>query len=297
MNRSPKTLPYLALGAGVLALTFSTLFLRWSTAPGAITSYYRMSIAMLFLIPFWVKREKKRNVPMKIFWLLPLIGGLFAALDHAIMSTSVEFTRIANATLLNNMAPLWVAIFAILVWKEKMKWGFWVGLLLAFAGAATVLGSNIFGDPGLSKGNLMALVSSIFYAGYFLITQVARTRLTTITYIWLVDLFAAGFLMLINLGLGNSFWTLPGINLGGVHCRRVVFPGGRIFLDRVRAGTSSRIRCLTHPSPSACYHGNACHPALWRNTQYWPDRWWVGCPGGNLPVEYLADENRMKPTE
>ncbi len=141
--------------------------------------------------------------------MLPLIGGLFAALDHAVMSTSVEFTRIANATLLNNMAPLWVAIFAILVWKEKMKWGFWVGLLLAFAGAATVLGSNILGDPGLSKGNIMALVSSIFYAGYFLITQVARTRLTTITYIWLVDLFAAGFLMLINLGLGNSFGPYP----------------------------------------------------------------------------------------
>ncbi len=55
----------------------------------------------------------------------------------------------------------------------------------------------------------MALVSSIFYAGYFLITQVARTRLTTITYIWLVDLFAAGFLMLINLGLGNPFGPYP----------------------------------------------------------------------------------------
>ena len=209
MKSSPKTLPYLALGAGVLALTFSTLFLRWSTAPGAITAYYRMSIAMLFLIPFWVTREKKRNVPMKFFWLIPLVGGLFTALDHAVMSTSVEYTRIANATLLNNMAPLWVAIFAILVWKEKMKWGFWIGLLLAFAGAATVLGSNILGEPGLSKGNIMALISSIFYAGYFLVTQVARTRLTTITYIWLVDLFAAGFLMLINLGMGNPFGPYP----------------------------------------------------------------------------------------
>jgi drug/metabolite transporter (DMT)-like permease len=125
------------------------------------------------------------------------------------MSTSVDYTRIANATLLNNMAPLWVAIFAILVWKEKMKWGFWIGLLLAFAGAATVLGSNILGEPGLSKGNIMALISSIFYAGYFLVTQVARTRLTTITYIWLVDLFAAGFLMLINLGMGNPFGPYP----------------------------------------------------------------------------------------
>ncbi len=153
MNRSPKTLPYLALGAGVLALTFSTLFLRWSTAPGAITSYYRMSVAMLFLIPFWVTREKKRNVPHEVLLDAAAHGGLFTALDHAVMSTSVEFTRIANATLLNNMAPLWVAIFAILVWKEKMKWGFWIGLLLAFAGAATVLGSQyLWVTPVYPKG-------------------------------------------------------------------------------------------------------------------------------------------------
>lgn len=214
MARSSKTLPYLALAGGVLALSFTTLFIRWSDAPGAITQFYRMGVATVFLLPFAARRKNAPNPGFKFLILLPMATALFSALDNALLSTSLDFTRIANATLLNNMAPLWVAIFAITVWKEKMTAGFWGGLVLAFAGAATVLGSNIFGEGGAAKGNIMALVSSVFYAGYFLVTQVARTRLTTIIYIFMVDLFAFVFLFLINLGMGNSFGPYPPLTWG-----------------------------------------------------------------------------------
>jgi drug/metabolite transporter (DMT)-like permease len=209
MKSSPKTLPYLALGAGVLALSFTTLFIRWSEAPGAITQFYRMGVATVFLLPFTARQRNVSQPGIKFLILLPMATALFSALDNALLSTSLAFTRIANATLLNNMAPLWVAIFAIVFWKEKINLGFWAGLVLAFAGAATVLGTNILEGPGVSKGNIMALISSIFYAGYFLITQVARTKLNTLTYIFMVDLFAVGFLFLINLGMGNSFGPYP----------------------------------------------------------------------------------------
>jgi len=209
MKATQKTLPYFALAGGVLALSFTTLFIRWSAAPGAITSFYRMCVATLFLLPFWGIKERGKRPAGKYILLLPLATAIFTAIDNAMLSTSLAYTRIANATLLNNMAPLWVAIFAIVFWKEKMKWGFWAGLFLAFAGAATVLGSNILGEPGVSKGNLMALASSVFYAGYFLVTQVARTRMSTLTYIFFVDLFAVVFLFLINMGMGNSFSPYP----------------------------------------------------------------------------------------
>lgn len=209
MNTRDKTLPYLALAGGVLALSFTTLFIRWAQAPGAITQFYRMSVATVFLLPFVAARRDQPRVGMKYLVLLPLATAFFSAMDNALLSTSLDFTRIANATLLNNMAPLWVAVYAIVFWKEKMNWGFWTGLVLAFAGAATVLGSNILSEPGAAKGNLMALVSSVFYAGYFLVTQVARTKLTTLTYIFMVDLFAVGFLLVINLAMGNSFGPFP----------------------------------------------------------------------------------------
>jgi drug/metabolite transporter (DMT)-like permease len=209
MKATQKSLPYLALAGGVLALSFTTLFIRWSAAPGAITQFYRFCVATIFLTPFMARQKGKPQPGMKYLVLLPLATALFSAFDNAILSTALGYTRIANATLLNNMAPIWVSIFAILFWKEKMNLGFWAGLILAFAGTATVLGSNILGEPGLSKGNIMALISSFFYAGYFIITQVARTRLNTLTYIFMVDLFAVGFLFLINLGMGNTFGPFP----------------------------------------------------------------------------------------
>jgi drug/metabolite transporter (DMT)-like permease len=214
MTRSQKTLSYLALAGGVLALSFTTLFIRWSEAPGAITQFYRMGVAWIFLLPFATRQRNASKPGWKFLILLPMAAALFSALDNALLSTALDFTRIANATLLNNMAPLWVALFAIIVWKEKMTAGFWAGLVLAFAGAATVLGSNILGGGGSANGNIMALVSSVFYAGYFLVTQVARTRVSTLVYIFLVDLFAFAFLFLINLGMGNAFGPWPPLTWG-----------------------------------------------------------------------------------
>ena len=47
----------------MLALSFTTLFIRWSEAPGAITQFYRMGVATVFLLPFAAREEKKCAQP------------------------------------------------------------------------------------------------------------------------------------------------------------------------------------------------------------------------------------------
>jgi hypothetical protein len=47
---------YLALGAGVLALSLSAMFVRWADAPGPITALYRMFFSVFLLVPFFIKR-------------------------------------------------------------------------------------------------------------------------------------------------------------------------------------------------------------------------------------------------
>lgn len=188
---SKPFLPYLALWFGVFALSLSSLFIRWAQAPGPVTSFYRMAIAALILLPFvFIRRRQPARFPAR--WLIfPIAGGLFTALDHGTWSTAVGFTRIASATLLNNMAPLWVALFAVLVWREHLAGRFWLGLALTLAGAAVVLGTDMLFTPAMNGGNLLALLSSMFYAAYFLITQRGRLFMDALTYIWLVDVFSA----------------------------------------------------------------------------------------------------------
>lgn len=193
IKRIPRKLllPYLALGYGVIALSMSGLFVRWSEAAGPVTSFYRMAAATLLLLPVILLHLRKQGVPRPIWLLFPMLGGLFSALDHGVWSTAVQNTRIANAMLLNNIAPLWVALFSALVWRERLVLRFWLGLLVTLAGMAVVVGGDMLLSPELNHGNQLALLSSFFYAGYFLFTRRGRANLDPLTYVWFANLFAA----------------------------------------------------------------------------------------------------------
>jgi drug/metabolite transporter (DMT)-like permease len=86
-------------------------------------------------------------------------------------------TRVAHATLLNNIAPLWVALYTVVFWRERLSGRFWLGLALTLGGAAVVFGNDLVSNPHLSLGDLLALVSSLFYAAYFLVAQRGRAQM------------------------------------------------------------------------------------------------------------------------
>jgi drug/metabolite transporter (DMT)-like permease len=196
-------LPYLALAVGILALSFSAMFVRWADAPGPITGFYRIFFAALILMPFFTRRCAKQCTVNRTNVIFPILGGLFSALDLATWNSSLNYTTASNATLLGNTAPLWVALAALLMFHEKLRKGFWFGLGLALVGAVVVMGNDFFIHPKIGLGDLMATVAGIFYAGYYLVTQRGRQHLDPITYIWLVTVSASVGLFVINLALGN----------------------------------------------------------------------------------------------
>jgi drug/metabolite transporter (DMT)-like permease len=209
--------PYLALLTGMLALSMSGLFTRWSTAPGSVTSFYRMAIAAIFMLPIYLRhqararRDPSVRLPRAALLIFPILGGIFAGLDHFVWSTSIGLTKVANSTLLNNMAPLWVALFALIFWKERLKPRFWAGLALALAGATAIFGTDLVMNPHMGYGDLLGLLSSVFYAAYYLVTQRSRRDFATLPYVWMVAATAAVFLLVINLSLHRplSGYELP----------------------------------------------------------------------------------------
>jgi drug/metabolite transporter (DMT)-like permease len=203
-------LPYLALFMGIICLSFSAMFGKWANAPGPVIGFYRIGLATLILLPVFLYRQHRYGVkfPMVIL-LFPILGGIFTALDHGTWNSSLRFTSAANATLLGNTAPLWVALFAWLVFREKLRGLFWVGLAFALTGAVIVLGSDFIRHPSIGLGDMLALTAGVFYAGYFLVTERGRKKLDTLSYIWLVDLVAAFSLLLISLGMKMPLTGYP----------------------------------------------------------------------------------------
>jgi drug/metabolite transporter (DMT)-like permease len=197
--------PYIALAIGIIALSLSAMFVRWSDAPGPITGFYRLLISTIFLTPFFLRQQKQLEPIDKKYLIIPLFAGIFTAFDFAFWNSSLKYTTAANATLLGNTSPLWVALFALFFFREKLRGSFWFGLILALAGAALVMGSDFLTHPTLGIGDLMASTAAIFYASYQLTTQRGRRHVDPFRYMWLVGVSATIGMLIMNVVLGNSF--------------------------------------------------------------------------------------------
>lgn len=213
-----NALPYLALGIGIISMGMSAIFVRWADAPGPVTAFYRLFLSSLILTPFALKRCFRHCHLSKKILLAPLLGGLFTSLDLALWNTALFYTTAANATLLVNTNPLWVALGTWLIFREKLSKAFWLGLGIALFGAVLVVGGDFLIHPRLGIGDLIAISAGVFYAAYFLSTQRGRENFHPVTYIWMIGLSGSLGLAVINLLLGNAltgythktwgiFWT------------------------------------------------------------------------------------------
>jgi len=210
MAAKQRYLSYIALIVGIICLSFSAMFGKWANAPGPVIGFYRIGLATVILLPIFVYRKYKNGIKLpKAVLLLPILGGIFTAFDHGTWNSSLRYTSAANATLLGNTAPLWVALFSWLVFRQKLKGLFWLGLALTLGGAVTVLGSDFIRHPTIGLGDLLAMAAGVFYAGYFLVTERGRQKLDTLSYVWLVDLVATFTLFLISLGMRMPLTGYP----------------------------------------------------------------------------------------
>jgi drug/metabolite transporter (DMT)-like permease len=197
--------PHIALALGILALSLSAMFVRWADAPGPITGFYRLLISTILFIPFFINKQRTLEPIGRMHLWFPLVAGLFTACDFALWNSSLKFTTAANATLLGNTSPLWVALAAYFIFMEKLRGTFWLGLVLALSGAALIVGTDFIHHPTFGRGDLMACIAAVFYAAYQLITQRGRRHIDPFRYVWLVGVSATLGIFILNLILGNSF--------------------------------------------------------------------------------------------
>ena len=209
MTQNKTVLAYLALGTGIVALSFSAMFVRWANAPGPVTAFYRLFFSIFLLLPFFVLRAKTNASLKSGLIVFPLLAGVFTALDLGFWTASLSYTTAANATLLGNTAPLWVALGTWLILKQKLAADFWRGLLVALFGAALIMGSDFLLHPRFGIGDAMAILTGVFYGGYFLFTERSRKHFDPISHIWLVGIGASLSLFVANLALGYPMTGYP----------------------------------------------------------------------------------------
>ena len=209
MIKNQDITAYVALGVGIIALSLSAMFVRWANAPGPVTAFYRLSISLVIVSPFFI-RELSRGLPgTSTHLVFPLLAGVFTAFDLGLWTSSLDYTTAANATLLGNTSPLWVALGAWLFFHEVLSRKFWGGLILALMGALLIMGTDFIFHPRFGIGDVMATGTGVFYGCYFLATQRSREKFSPVSHIWLTGVSASLVLFIINLVLGNRLLGYP----------------------------------------------------------------------------------------
>lgn len=205
---STNILSYLCLFISILAISFGIFFIRWAQAPGPVSATYRMGLALLFQLPFLLFRKRRPAARPGIKRSgFALLAGASMGINLVVWSTAVLKTKVANASLLTNSAPIFVAIFSWLILRTRLNRQFWVGLVLALSGMAVVIGMDFLLEPSLSEGNLLALASAIFYAAYYLFVARSRQGMGTFNAVLLIELGAVVVL--------GSYCIVAKLPLGG----------------------------------------------------------------------------------
>ena len=206
-----RWLAYVAMAFGTVCISTSGIFIKLAHVPGPVAGLYRTGIALLLVaIPFAL--HARRVTWSRRAVLAGLIGGVFFACDLAFWNTALLHTSVANAVLFGNTAPIWVSLGAIVLFKERLHRGFWVGLLLAFLGAAVIGVVDAARSATLGFGNLLAMIAAVFYAGYMLFTQRARVRLDSLSYFWLAALGSVLTLLAVTVILRQPL-AVPGASM------------------------------------------------------------------------------------
>lgn len=176
---------YAALGAAVLGIVWSSIFIRWANVPGPASAFYRVLIAAAILVPFWLLRRGKR-LGTRRGVALAVLGGAFFGIDLALYNTAVMQTKAATATLLGNNAPLFVGLGTWLLFRRPPRASFWLGLAVALGGCVIIVAQDAMaaGASGRTQatGDLLALGAAVFFAGYLLATERVRGEMDTLSF-------------------------------------------------------------------------------------------------------------------
>ncbi|MDB4890545.1 MAG: protein of unknown function transrane [Gemmatimonadetes bacterium] len=212
---------YAVLALGVFAIGWSALFVRWSGVPGWTSAFWRLALAQIVFVPWAFAARRPGFRPSRSAVTAAVIAGVCFACDLALFNSAVMMGSAANATLLGTNAPIFVALGAWLLYRDKPTRRFWAGFALSFAGMIAIVGMDIIRHPQLGLGDAFAVGGAAFYAGYLLYVRRSRQEIDALTFSAISGVAAALTLLVICLVIGTplsgyspqSWWALIGLAL------------------------------------------------------------------------------------
>lgn len=245
--------PMIMIVIGVLGISLSSIFVKYSSAPSAVTAAYRLLCTVLLMTPVLMGKKELRKelmtVPLKTA-LLSSLSGIFLAIHFVLWFESLKHTSVASSTTIVCTEVIWVSLGFCLILKGKLRGK----ELLAIA--VTLIGSVLiaYADSGSGSqlyGDILALVAAVAVAVYTLIGRVVRSTASTSVYTFIVYSACAAVLLFTCGVQGYGFFSY-GIS--------PIIVGLLLAVFSTILGHSIFSWCLKYFSPSFVSASKLCEP-------------------------------------
>ena len=138
----------------------------------------------IFCRPFFKIRPKD-------LWYFLLLGGVIMALVQVTYFISISKIQVAAAIFLQYLAPIMIAIFSMVFWKECLTLTKLLALVLSLSGCYLIVGGyNLHLLKMNQVGIIAGVASALCFAGYTLVGEKGMHRYSPWTVLFYSFLFA-----------------------------------------------------------------------------------------------------------
>ena len=241
---------------GIIGIALSSILVKYSTAPSAVTAAYRLLWTVLLMSPVVLGkreiREELRTTDSKMI-VLSCLSGFFLAIHFAVWFESLKYTSVASSTTIVCTEVVWVALGFCLFMKGRLSGKAILAILATLIGSVLIAFSDsAFGDSQL-YGDILALLAAIAVAVYTLIGRVVRKKVSTTVYTYIVYVVSAVTLVLMCLMQGHSVLAVDA---------SAVIVGLLLAVFSTILGHSIFSWCLKYFSPAFVSASKLCEPVV-----------------------------------
>ena len=199
---------------GVICISSSPIWVRFSDVPSSVLVFYRMLITCIILSPVVLTKSRHAFKEVKkTSLLLCLLSGCAFGLHLFTCFQGAKFTDIASCSTLGSTEVFFVAILSFVILREKISKKAFIGIVLAFAGGAIVTMADSSGSSFNLVGDAYALSSAVFVAFFTFIGRIVRSRgVPTMVYSFIVYATVAVIFLFVNLFSGIELIHINPVN-------------------------------------------------------------------------------------
>jgi drug/metabolite transporter (DMT)-like permease len=190
---------------GAILIGLSAVFVRLSEVGPTAAAFWRVALALPALAAMRAAAPAPgpaQPAQVRALWL----SGLAFAGDLAVWHQSIRLTTVANATLLANLAPVFLTLALRFGFGLRQQRRFWAGLVLAVAGAFVLMAGSMRLGSGAVIGDLCGVGAAVFYGTYQLLVSVTRRSFSATEVMLRSSAISALVLLPIALVAGETLW-------------------------------------------------------------------------------------------